>query len=202
VLGLWWQATAPRSARPEQRAIREAQQILDGMVPPFNPVPLRLIAMSRDTEITTTCGHCGVPFAYRRAGRPRLYCSDQCRLDWRNGRPYYKALQLFSRFLRRRTVEGAELRRVSRATYRHKRRGVVTRRINPSKVFERDRWKCQLCGRKVVQSVGDNRLDEATMDHIIPVALGGAHDWTNIQTACRDCNSRKGASKRGQLRIF
>ena len=32
-----------------------------------------------------------------------------------------------------------------------------------------------------------------TMDHIVPLILGGAHDVDNIAAACQPCNSSKGA---------
>lgn len=35
--------------------------------------------------------------------------------------------------------------------------------------------------------------DFPTIDHVIPVALGGTNDMENLVVACRSCNSRKGA---------
>ena len=37
------------------------------------------------------------------------------------------------------------------------------------------------------------------LDHIVPLALGGAHVPENVQDACRACNSAKGATDRGQI---
>lgn len=33
---------------------------------------------------------------------------------------------------------------------------------------------------------------DLTLDHVVPVSRGGLKSWTNIVTACRDCNQRKG----------
>jgi 5-methylcytosine-specific restriction endonuclease McrA len=34
-----------------------------------------------------------------------------------------------------------------------------------------------------------------TIDHVIPIALGGPHVLANLRPACRPCNSRKGAKR-------
>jgi hypothetical protein len=51
------------------------------------------------------------------------------------------------------------------------------------KVFMRDKCKCVFCGKK----------DNLTIDHIIPVILGGGDEMMNLQTLCQSCNSRKGS---------
>lgn len=40
---------------------------------------------------------------------------------------------------------------------------------------------CQACGSS----------DDLTIDHIVPMALGGAHEISNVQLLCRGCNARK-----------
>lgn len=45
------------------------------------------------------------------------------------------------------------------------------------------RYRCAYCGRK----------GKLTMDHVVPVILGGPHTATNIVPACQRCNSSKGA---------
>ena len=41
----------------------------------------------------------------------------------------------------------------------------------------------------------------ATLDHIVPLAAGGAHSYANVQCAHFICNSVKGAGGIGQLRL-
>lgn len=61
-------------------------------------------------------------------------------------------------------------------------------------LYERDDWTCHLCG-DLVDRYGDPNGDRApSLDHIVPRSLGGSDEPVNLKTACRACNSRKGAN--------
>jgi 5-methylcytosine-specific restriction endonuclease McrA len=62
-------------------------------------------------------------------------------------------------------------------------------------VFERDNWRCGICGKKV-------KPKDASLDHIIPLAQGGKHEYANVQCAHKRCNFSKGARGSGQLRLL
>lgn len=47
-------------------------------------------------------------------------------------------------------------------------------------VFARDNNECQYCG-----AAAEN------IDHVVPRAKGGRHEWTNVVAACIPCNSAK-----------
>jgi 5-methylcytosine-specific restriction endonuclease McrA len=49
-------------------------------------------------------------------------------------------------------------------------------------VLRRDGYACQYCGAVTPRP---------TLDHVVPRRLGGGASWTNLVTACRDCNQRK-----------
>lgn len=51
-------------------------------------------------------------------------------------------------------------------------------------VFERDAYRCRLCG---------SHLD-LHVDHIFPESKGGRTELSNLQTLCAPCNTKKGAS--------
>lgn len=51
-------------------------------------------------------------------------------------------------------------------------------------IFRRDNHACRYCGG----AAPDVQL---TVDHVVPVALGGTDEPSNLVTACRDCNSGK-----------
>ena len=54
------------------------------------------------------------------------------------------------------------------------------------RVLKRDRFQCTYCG-----SPGTDA--ELEIDHIIAVAKGGSNHMSNLTTACRMCNQKKGA---------
>lgn len=61
-------------------------------------------------------------------------------------------------------------------------------------IAERDGWRCHLCGAEVEQCGGTAHEPKgATVDHIIPIALGGTHTWDNVALAHRRCNISRGA---------
>lgn len=60
-------------------------------------------------------------------------------------------------------------------------------------IFERDNWVCQICSIPVDRELPYRKPNSPSLDHIVPVARGGAHTRANAQTACLRCNMRKGA---------
>jgi 5-methylcytosine-specific restriction endonuclease McrA len=58
-------------------------------------------------------------------------------------------------------------------------KGVTLTRQN---VFKRDNFECQYCSTR----------RDLTLDHVLPSSRGGTHSWTNLVTACKRCNARKG----------
>lgn len=75
-------------------------------------------------------------------------------------------------------------------------------RIDPVEVFIRDNWVCGICGKKVRQNAHYNHDHAATLDHIVPLAKGGAHAMSNVQCSHRACNLRKSDKSGGQLRLI
>jgi hypothetical protein len=69
-----------------------------------------------------------------------------------------------------------------------------------SKVYERDGFMCQLCHKPCKMAAVVPHPKAPTLDHIIPIAAGGTHEYANVQLAHFICNSRKGAGD-AQLRF-
>jgi hypothetical protein len=53
-------------------------------------------------------------------------------------------------------------------------------------VWARDNFCCMYCGRKMGKGV------QLSVDHFVPLELGGANDTSNYLSACRADNKRKG----------
>ncbi|RYZ72219.1 MAG: HNH endonuclease, partial [Proteobacteria bacterium] len=52
-------------------------------------------------------------------------------------------------------------------------------------IYLRDNHTCQYCAKSF-------SAKELTLDHVVPASKFGRKDWTNVVTACRPCNHRKG----------
>jgi 5-methylcytosine-specific restriction endonuclease McrA len=69
---------------------------------------------------------------------------------------------------------------------------IINQRVNFSRknIFIRDSYTCQYCDIKY-------EISNLTYDHVIPKSLwknkiGSPTNWTNIVTACVECNRKKG----------
>jgi 5-methylcytosine-specific restriction endonuclease McrA len=54
--------------------------------------------------------------------------------------------------------------------------------LNRHNIFKRDGGRCLYCGSR----------EDLTLDHVMPRSRGGKTSWTNLVTACKKCNAKKG----------
>jgi 5-methylcytosine-specific restriction endonuclease McrA len=97
--------------------------------------------------------------------------------------------------------------RCQRSTGRDRRRAVKRNAYVADvwrvRIFERDHWKCQLCGKRVARTKAVPHPRAPVVDHVIPLAKGGTHEPANAQCAHFICNSVKGdRSANDQLRLI
>lgn len=72
--------------------------------------------------------------------------------------------------------------RLKRYVHRHHTPRIKFSREN---IYRRDKYRCQYCGETF-------SAKDLTLDHVVPASKNGHKDWTNMVTACQDCNHRKG----------
>jgi uncharacterized Zn finger protein (UPF0148 family) len=133
---------------------------------------------------TFDCKDCGVTCQYLFHNKKKLRC-DVCAethklkasVVWRSKNP--------------------DLNREQRRRYRHKRRARIL--ANPVEtfteleIFERDRWKCGICNRRIDRHLRHPHLMSATLDHVVPISQGGGHLRSNVRASHGLCNTRRGA---------
>lgn len=173
----------------------------------------------RPPRSTADCQQCGQTFTVTKDRRH--YCSRSCFqtataspqvsrwvsyvvystcsicqaiLCGRRQRDYCKECQARSYYLRNpdRFKEAAHRRRtrVQAAQVEH---------IEIRKVFERDKWTCHICGNKVRRTARYARDPEmASLDHLVPIALGGEHSYANVACSHLRCNLRKHTKATGE----
>lgn len=132
-----------------------------------------------------TCPHCGLQWsAIRQIGRSQYCQATQC----------HAAYDAWRRKARTKAKAGKS------HVHRAKKHGGQYRYFNVLRVFERDKWKCQLCGVSTPKRLrGTLDPNAPELDHIVPLAAGGDHLIENCQCACRRCNGEKQARPSGQL---
>lgn len=152
-----------------------------------------------------TCQICDGPLP----PRARSLCGAECRRlrnneraiqnrrakEAREGRPWHEIY--------------AEQRRAHRKVYRWRERfpeeaarhdatrrarkigATVGEPFTNGEIFERDGWRCGLCGDGIDQARAWPDPGSASLDHVLPLSKGGAHSRENVQASHLGCNVSK-----------
>jgi 5-methylcytosine-specific restriction endonuclease McrA len=83
--------------------------------------------------------------------------------------------------------QAADIRRRARKA------GARVEKFTHVEIFERDGWRCALCGGRVDQQLAWPDPMSKSLDHIVPLSAGGDHVRANVQLAHLTCNVRKSA---------
>lgn len=125
------------------------------------------------------CKECGGQFTPEYGNQRRIFCSQRCLDRWND----------------RQRDRGGDLNGRARKHFK-KLYGTVMplmyQYINWRKVLERDNWVCGICGKPIDESKKCPDDDSPSVDHIVPLARGGAHVYANVQAAHFKCNWNKG----------
>jgi hypothetical protein len=123
------------------------------------------------------CGFCEVEFAPAYGEQRSKYCSPDC-------------LKKYGY----RVTNGTTHRRRARKF------GCDYEKVDKIAVFERDGWRCKICGIKTPRSKMGRRVEGAPeLGHIVSLCDGGPHSYSNTQCECYPCNRAKGSRSFGQL---
>ena len=137
---------------------------------------------SKERPVVRKCRGCGADFD--QTGLKYVYfCSDACRFRHR-----------------------AELKRPHRRAAKRRRkarkRALYVEPYRDGDIFERDGWRCMICGLKTARRKAVPHSKAPTIDHIVPLSEGGVDAPVNVQCAHFRCNSLKSAQRGFQRLLF
>lgn len=163
-----------RAIGKAQRLARQATARATAALVRAECAALQRIAKYKEKPRTfrQACRQCAAPMATRRTvARHAVTCTD-CKAD--------------NEWITERT---------HKAKRRARERGVEAESINPLVVFAVYNWQCNRCHCSTPRSLRcTTQANAPELDHVIALANGGAHTWSNVQLLCRACNQAKGAS--------
>lgn len=64
-------------------------------------------------------------------------------------------------------------------------------KIDHLTVFEAFDWICNICHNRIDKNLRMPNMMAATIDHVIPLSVGGTHTWDNVAPAHAFCNFSK-----------
>ena len=103
--------------------------------------------------------------------------------DWRrNNKEHQRAID------RRKRIAKPDIYRAIERKRRALKYGVGHERYLDAAVFERDGWKCMICGKQINIKLKYPDPYSKSVDHIIPLSLGGVDAMCNVQSAHLRCN--------------
>mgnify|MGYP002143178026 CR=1 FL=1 len=129
-------------------------------------LPLPTAATAR-TIVCGQCLACGAWFAT--LGPRRQSCSPECS----------------SR------IKRAKIRRAHARRKLLDRSGIIED-FDPIEIYQRDRWVCAICKRKIRRYLTAPHPLSPTLDHIVPRSQRGDHTRANVRAAHMICNSMRG----------
>lgn len=117
------------------------------------------------------------------------FCSDECREayqhEWRRGWRSENRDKLQARQHRRRALKY----------------GAHYESFKPSEIFERDNWRCYLCGEDIDPGLDYPNPRRVVLEHVVPLDRGGHHTRENVRAAHSLCNGIKGTKLPSELSL-
>jgi hypothetical protein len=123
------------------------------------------------------CSTCGAEFTQVRWGQK--YCDLSCRSKRKN--PAWN---------RAGSVAARRRRRMRHAT--------TWDGVSDAEVLERDRWMCGICRKRIGKKFRYPHPRSASVDHLLPLSLGGDDTALNKRAAHLGCNMSRGNGRPGE----
>ncbi len=141
---------------------------------------------------TRKCKQCGKDFEKEFRNKRSVFCSTECsdkysRREQRK-KPEYRAKHGIQKRARKNKIKIT----------------AIDGTITVDYLGNRDGWKCGLCRKNLSKKYKNPHPLSITIDHIIPLSMGGQHTKANTQLAHNRCNYMKGNKNNccEQLMIF
>lgn len=156
---------------------------------------------------TKECKHCGKSFVLPRRSKkePMIYCSNACKfLDMTNptkgtqrtcsecGVVFVSWSGWDKRNVKFCSDKCATSNENRKRNAIHRGASSVIGKVNLFEVAERDKWTCGICYKNIDMNLKFPHRMSASIDHVIPVSIGGVHSIANVQLAHLSCNASKG----------
>lgn len=166
-----------RSRREQRTCSRACGVLLRGQVPGGSRVgpPYR-----------KTCRICGAEFDTK--WNVQQFCNSGCKAS---GLRQWKQDYPSTEQGRARITAGAQRRRAVK-------RQAFVEDVDPRVVYERDKWRCHICKTRIRHSRKRWDPDGPSVDHLLPLALGGEHSYANVAAAHLRCNVQKHTAATGE----
>jgi len=133
----------------------------------------RRIAATKHRPTPRICVECGLTFVAEYGTKLRRFCSEAC--------------------------GNKASKRISRVKAKAVKRAATVEAVSHARVFARDGWLCHICGGRTDKARrGTYHPNAPELDHIVPLAKGGAHSYANTACAHRKCNAAKSDTIMGQ----
>ncbi len=157
------------------------------------------------------CDWCSAPIGptRRRPGQGQ-YCSRACAYEARKRKQYpvahrpcdvcgvqltttHPKVRYCSRSCRLASPTSVASDRAKEARRRARKRGAtVLGRVVPTEIADRDGWVCGICDGPIDELLRWPHPGSLSMDHVVPLAMAGPHEPSNVQAAHLRCNVAKG----------
>lgn len=70
--------------------------------------------------------------------------------------------------------------------------GAEVEPFSAAEIYERDNWTCGICNGSIDRAALFPHPQSASLDHIVPLSLGGAHKPSNVRATHLYCNASRG----------